>query len=311
VTVDQNDHISLKGKQGVNVMIDGRTQPISADELANMLKSMPSSTIEKIEIISNPSAKYDAAGTGGIINIVTKKNKKMGFNGTLTSGYGQGVYPKQNAGMNLNYRNNKLNMYLNYSESYRTGFHHVSFNREFYEAGIFNTEYVQDNYGVLQFQTHNVAVGLDYNISPKTSLGAALNGESFFLGTNGHFYSNVLGPNYLPQSTFITQNTSGGNWDNFAPNVHLKHQFDTSGKELTIDADYARYWNNNVQDFTTKYFLPSGAPLSPPYVLHADINGTTQIRSIKADYMNPLPKNAKWEAGFKSCQANLFARRKF
>ncbi len=151
VTVDQNDNISLKGKQGVTVMIDGRIVPVSAADLANMLKSMPSNSVDKIEIISNPSAKYDAAGTAGIINIKTKKDKAMGLNGSINGSYGQGIYPKENAGFNVNYREKKLNVYLNYNASYREGFSHVDWNRQFYTNGIFNGSYVQDNYSVLVF----------------------------------------------------------------------------------------------------------------------------------------------------------------
>jgi outer membrane receptor protein involved in Fe transport len=98
VTVDQNDNISLKGKQGVNIMIDGRTMPVTAADLANILKSMPASSVDKIEIISNPSSKYDAAGTAGVINIKTRKDKSMGLNGSVNGSYGQGIYPKANGG---------------------------------------------------------------------------------------------------------------------------------------------------------------------------------------------------------------------
>jgi iron complex outermembrane receptor protein len=94
VTLDKDDNISLKGKQGVTIMIDGKPTYLSATQLADYLKSLPASAIDQIELMTNPSAKYDAAGNSGIINIKTKKNKLKGFNGNLNLTHTQGVYPK-------------------------------------------------------------------------------------------------------------------------------------------------------------------------------------------------------------------------
>ena len=303
VTVDQDDNISVKGKQGVNIMIDGRTVPVSAADLASMLKSMPANSVDKIEIITNPSAKYDAAGTAGIINIKTKKDNKTGLNGSVNASYGQGVYPKQTGGINLNYRKNKLNVYANYNADYREGLNKVHWVRSFYSDAAnnnFSSAYVQDNYTTMLFSTNLGAIGADYNISSKTYVGASLNGDAFHLASKGYYFANVLGSDHNLQSYFATNNTSSGNWNNYAPNVHFRHEFDSSGRELTVDADYARYWNNNRQDFTTDYYNLNGTLSQAPYILHADISGVTQIRSLKADYVNPLKHNAKIEAGIKT-----------
>ncbi len=300
VSVDQNDNISLKGKQGVNVMIDGRIVPVSAADLANMLKSMPSNSVDKIEIISNPSARYDAAGTAGIINIKTKKDNKTGLNGSLNGSYAQGVYLKDNGGFNLNYRKNKLNVYLNYNLSDRNGFSHVDWNRKYYASGSYTGSFVQDNYTTVHFRNNLATTGVDYNLSSRTSIGGAITADNFYMSTRGYYFANVMDPTDHLQSTFATHNTSAGNWNNYAPNLHLKHTFDSAGKELTIDADYARYWNRNYQDFTTNYYSPGGTESQPAYILHGDISGITQIRSFKADYVNPLKSGARLEAGIKS-----------
>lgn len=298
--VDQDDNISLKGKQGVNVMINGKIQPISSADLANMLKSMPSNLIDKIEIISNPSAKYDAAGTAGIINIILKKDQRMGVNGSVNIGYGQGVYPKEYGGFSLNCRNKKVNIYANYNLSNREGLNNVSFDRQFYTSGIFNGEYNQHNYTTMLFNTNIAAAGMDYNVSSKTTVGLALNGESMYLGSQGYYLAKVLDNYGQEQSYFATNNGATGHWDNYSANLNLKHVFDTSGTELTVDADYVRYWNRNYQDFTTNYFLPDGSIMQNPYLLHADISGLTQIRSLKADYVRPMEDNIRLEAGIKS-----------
>src|SRR5436189_3251989 len=115
VIVDQDESIRLKGKPGVVIMIDGKPSPLSAEALASMLNGLPSSAISKIEIITNPSAKYDAEGNAGIINIVMKKNKQAGMSGNVNGSFGEGRYEKVSAGFGLNYRNPKWTLYLNYS----------------------------------------------------------------------------------------------------------------------------------------------------------------------------------------------------
>ncbi|HEU4633323.1 MAG TPA: TonB-dependent receptor, partial [Flavisolibacter sp.] len=137
VTVDQNDAISLRGRAGVIIMIDGKPSALNGADLANYLRGLPSNAIERIDIITNPSAKYDAAGNSGIIDIRMKKDQRLGTNGTLTAGYGQGIYPKANAGTTFNYRNKKVNIFGNYNYSYRKNLNHLIINRNFYENGVF------------------------------------------------------------------------------------------------------------------------------------------------------------------------------
>ena len=131
VTVDKDGNISLKGKQGVLIMMDGRPSYLSGQELANLLKNMPSSAIDQIEIMTNPSAKYDAAGNSGIINIKTKKNKLKGLNGNLSASIIQGKYTKTNNSLNLNYRKGKVNLFGNYSYSYWQGYEDLYIHRNF------------------------------------------------------------------------------------------------------------------------------------------------------------------------------------
>jgi iron complex outermembrane recepter protein len=115
VQVDMNGNISLQGKPGVMVFIDDKPTYMSSADLANYLRSLPSSTIGSIELMTNPPAKYDAAGNAGIINIKMKKNTVKGFNGGLSTSYGQGKYARTNNSVNLNYRVNKLNLFTNLS----------------------------------------------------------------------------------------------------------------------------------------------------------------------------------------------------
>ncbi|MEO6404556.1 MAG: TonB-dependent receptor, partial [Ferruginibacter sp.] len=129
VTVDKDGNISLKGKAGVIVMLDGKPTYMSSQDLVNFLRSMPSSNIDQIELMTNPSAKYDASGNSGIINIKTKKQKQKGFNGSLSTSYGQGFYPKTNNSLNLNYRVGKINLFSTLSANYRKNYQNLDIKR--------------------------------------------------------------------------------------------------------------------------------------------------------------------------------------
>ena len=131
ISVDKDGNISLKGKQGVMVLVDGRPTQLGSADLANLLRNMHANQLDQIEIMTNPPAKYDAAGNAGIINIKTKKSKQFGYNGSITLGYGQGVYPKFNEGFNFNYRQGKVNLFTNLSHNYRKGFGDLDIQRNF------------------------------------------------------------------------------------------------------------------------------------------------------------------------------------
>lgn len=301
VKVDQNDNISLKGKQGVTIMIDGKIMPVSGGDLANILKSMPSGTIDKIELISNPGAKYDAAGTAGIINIKTKKDQKIGWNGSANLAYGQGVYAKYNGGINLNYRNKKFNVFANYSYANRYWFNHLMLNRRFYTpSGSLAFVYDQDNYSLFDFRNHIASTGIDYNISKNTTVGMSVNGGINKFNPKADNASKALGPNLETIYNFNTTGRHKNKYDNLASNVYLRHSFDSAGRELSVDADYARYSNTSNQNFVTTYTNTEGGQYMPDYYMKSYLNGVTQIRSLKADYSNPLPNKMKLDAGIKT-----------
>ncbi|WP_345080617.1 TonB-dependent receptor [Nemorincola caseinilytica] len=304
VTVDNNDNISLKGKQGVNVMINGKIQPISGQDLANMLKSMSSNAIESIELISNPSAKYDAAGTAGIINIKLKRDKKIGLNGSVNGTYGQGIYGKTNWGFNMNYRNKKVNLFANYNGSYREGFNHLTLDRNFFEGGQFASAYIQDNNYLYKIGSNSGNIGMDYSLSAKTTIGCAFNGDQTDFLREGYNYSLVKDADRpdMPRH-FITENRAPNIWGSRTANLNLRHTFDSGGKSLTVDADYAAYPSSGTQDFTTTYYNDVAGdtrPIAAPVILNGDLRGMTQIRSGKVDHTRTLPGKINMEVGAKT-----------
>ena len=301
ITVDQNDRISMKGKQGVTIMMDGKPVPVAGDNLANLLKNMPSSTVEKIELISNPGAKYDAAGTGGIINIKTKKDKRMGFNGSATGSFGQGVYSRTNDALNLNYKSKKISAYVNYGFVTRTGFNGLILDRKFLDpqTGKVDTEYKQANNLLLPMRYHNIMAGVDYNLSSKTTLGVAATGTRTRYEPSGTSFSDVYDRNGVKQSEFITVNDSKNRLNDYSFNLNFKHDFDTSGTELTADADYATYRYNTNQHFINAFFDTTDAPTRQNYDLLGSPTGATTIRSFKTDFTHPMKNSMRFEAGLK------------
>lgn len=305
VNVDNNDRISLKGNQAAAVWIDGKPSPLQGQDLATVLRGMPAGSVDKIEIITNPGARFDAAGSGGIINIKLKKDKRMGWNGALTGNFGHGKYMKYGAGLNLNYRNKKVNLYANYNYAMRYWFNHLMLDRRFLDTttaqgGTHLFRYDQDNYALFNFRNHIGNIGIDYYLTGKTILGAA-----FSLGANKfepevNNRSRALGPDDALLYHFNTAGAHDNLYYNYSANVNLRHQFSSSGRSLSADLDYAAFGNRTRQNFRTAYTGPDGSPYLPDYYLKSILDGITSIRSVKADYNHPFSSTWKMDLGLKS-----------
>jgi len=299
VRVDNNDNVSLNGKQGVAIWIDGRPTPMTGTDLANYLRGMPSNAIEKIEMISNPSAKFDAAGSS-IINIKLKKDKRVGTNGSISSSYGQGVYPKTNHGLSLNHRNKKINVYGSYNYAYRIAFTSLKLERKFYNNDTFLGAYNQDNYLKFDFSNHIARGGIDYYVNQKNTIGIVVSGISNKFNPTGDNTSLVYDGNNTYTSLFKTANRSNDHWMNYSANLNYKHQFDSLGTELSTDLDYAHFGNTTKQNFTTRYYAPDATEYQDPYLLHGDLDGGLDIYSLKNDFVKTFRNELKLEAGQKS-----------
>lgn len=304
ISVDKDGNISLKGKQGVQVFVDGRPTYLSGQDLANMLRNMQSSQLDQVEIMTNPPAKYDAAGNSGIINIKTKKNKQVGYNGSVTAGYGQGIYPKTNESVNMNYRTGKVNVFGNGNYGYRERFQTLNIQRKFIDAVSkdVKSNFDQQNNLHNNDESYGGKIGLDYFVSQKTTLGFVLNGSK----SNNEFTSrgaiNIADPNYVLQSQTRAASDNKAEWKNFSTNLNLRQLLDTTGSEITADFDYIRYRSNNTQSVTNGYYDAIGNPstVNRPDTLLGNLPQDIAIYSLKADYLKPLKKGARFEAGFKS-----------
>jgi iron complex outermembrane receptor protein len=295
VMVDKDGNISLKGKQGVIIMMDGKPAYLSGQQLADLLKSMPSSAIEQIEIMTNPSAKYDASGNSGIINLRTRKNKMVGFNGSNSTSYSQGVYARFSESINVNYRKNKINLFGNYSYGNNTGFEDLILERNFRDPGTkeIETNFYQTAFNKRHGQFHNLKGGLDFYATKKTTLGVVLSGF-YNPGTGtGESFALLRDKNGSVQSSLLATSTAKNVSENFGANLNFRHVFDSTRKEITADLDYRIY-----DQSTDQFFINDD--LHYVNQLSGDLPAKVNIYSARVDYSMPLKKGAKFEAGVKS-----------
>lgn len=286
VTVDKDDNISLSGKSGVQVFIDGKPSPLSGTDLANYLKSMQSTQIESIELITNPSAKYEAAGNAGIINIRLKKNKAFGFNGSVNAGYNVGVYPKYNGGFALNYRYKKINVFGNYN--YNRSKNQNKFN--LYRTSSVDSSFDQKSVMVNRNESHGFKAGMDFYATNKSTFGIMVNGN---LGDSRSENMSTTQIAYMPSKLvdrlLIANNTSRGDRTNM--NLNANYRFaDTSGHELNIDLDYGFYNGKNSQFQPNRTYDATGTTLKQEEVYNTLTPSDIDIYSAKVDYEQNFKK---------------------
>jgi iron complex outermembrane recepter protein len=300
ITIDQNDNISLRGRAGVIIMIDGKPTPMSGADLANYLRGLPSNAIERIEIITNPSAKYDAAGNSGIIDIRLKKDQKLGTNGTFTAGVGHGKYPKANTGATFNYRNKKVNIFGNYNYSYRGIFNHLVINRNFFENGLFSGSDDKDNFAKMSIGSNNARLGADFFPSKNTIIGFVVNSSFNNFKRDADISTFVNDRFNNPDFKFLTVGTDRNKNKNAVANLNFKQKLDSNGKELTADLDYGSFSSHSLTRTASAFYELNGAKKLDDEILDGDQEGSLTFKTGKVDFVNPIKGGGKLEAGFKT-----------
>lgn len=302
VQVDQNDNISLKGKSGVLVMIDDKPTYLSADQLASMLRSMNSNQLSQIEVMTNPPAKYDAAGTAGIINIKLKKNANEGINGSISGGYSIGIHSQYNGGLNMNYKKGKVNVYANFNSYDGKNGRVFNLTRDFIDVAS-GKPYLymqQSNPQKNSYAYQGIKTGIDYDITGKQTLGFMFNGG---FQNNKHNQSgpiNFLDANRNLDSSVYSIAQSNQHWHSLTYELNYKWKIDTSGQELSAVADYSTF-NSRINQFLTTDFLNNaGTPNASAQYQRGLLPSDISIKAMKIDYVLPLKGNAKFSAGLKS-----------
>ena len=309
ITVDNDGNISLRGKAGVIIMIDGKPTYLSSTDLANLLKNMPASQLEQIEIMTNPSAKYDAAGNSGIINIKTKKGRASGFNGSIMAGIttsffkaGDALYvtPKSQNSINFNYRKNKFNFFGNYNPNVYNGRGNLNIERRFFDDNG-NIAGYSDIATRFKFgnNNHSLKVGVDFFADKKNTFGVVASSFMF----NGHptpvTVNTLSDANHEETSSMVSLTENKIDFNNFSGNFNYRHVFDTAGTELTVDLDYIGYRNTSDMLLTTEFYDNMHQQSSDPLLLKGHLPSDINIYSIKSDYTHPF-KGGRVEAGIKS-----------
>ncbi len=296
--VDQDGNVYLSSTSPATVFINGREMKLSSADLASLLKSLPAGSVSKIEILRNPSAKYDAASSGGIVNIVLKKGVKLGSSGSVNVGYFQGVYSTQTAGVNINKSGGKLNSYFSYQFTNRNNFEELNSDR------LISTDsslLIQKAYTTYPSINNYFGGGVDYAFTKKFNIAydvrlSNTNGKSNALNVieiAKNFTPLVLGKN---QSDITNKNNSLfiGN------NVSSKYKIDSAGSEWTVELDYNYYKNNNTQAYKNSFLLP----VKPNLLGNGENKNVKNIFVAQTDLTLKLPKKFTLETGLKATISN-------
>ncbi len=284
--------------KGVMIYMDDKPIRLSGEDLATYLRGLPSDNIAKIEIIANPTARYDAQG-GAVINIISKKPKGDGYNVVLSSGYTRSTYDSYTPGVVFNYRKNKLNLYGSYSYSHRKKDHRESEYVIFDSPGSY-ADWRNEKSGVRLGNANSYKIGVDYNITKQQIVGILVNGYN---GVSNRLNSTVttIVNNYAasPDSVLQTQNVANGKASQYSFNFNYKVKLDTNGKNINVDFDYVPYQNDNSQQVDTYGIFGNGTPLPNQYHIFTPSNQNIDIYSGKVDYTDKFWNKWTFESGLK------------
>ena len=294
VIIDQDGNVYLNSTTPATVYINGREMKLSSEDLASLLKSLPAGSVSKIEILRNPSAKYDAASSGGIVNIVLKKGIKLGSSGSVNAGYFQGVYSTQTTGININKSAGKLNSYFSYQFTNKNGFEELnSIRRIKTDSSLLE----QKAYTTYPGSNHYIGTGVDIALTKKYSVAYDLrlsinNGKSHAANTTDIFKD----PTQALWSKGFSDINNKNNSLFLVNNISSKYKIDSSGSEWILAFDYNYYTNNNTQGYSNHFILPAAPTINGD----GENNNTKNIFTAKTDLTLKLPGKITLETGFKA-----------
>lgn len=294
VSVDIDGNVNLRGTNNVRVLIDGKPSALGGGNIAQILQSLPASAIESIELVTNPSSKYDPEGQSGIINIVLKKNKKIGLNGAISASAGS--FNNYNASSNLSYRDEKINLYGNYS--FRNG------NRI---GGGYNKTQFLTTSGLVNNSTasnrndlnNTIKLGADYYINPKTTIG--LSGNLNHRDNNSFENLDYLFFN-VPDQTGSSFRTSDRTGDDLGYDLSFdfRHEFAQKDHNITSNISFGQSSENAIQNFDQEFFTSAGLKRDSVDRRMNDNSEFSNTLNVQIDYSLPITGNQKFEAGFRT-----------
>ncbi len=291
VVVDGNENISISGKAGVNVLIDGRSTEMSGQDLAQLLKTIDAENIKQVEIITNPSARYDAAGNAGIINIRLKKSMVNGFNGRVTAGMQQSTHSRQNSSTNINFRKDKWNLFAN--GGYSRGYQVTTANND---RNTGSSSFIQRGDEGDRFWDVTARLGADYTINKKSVLGVLWMHNFHSTSMDNFNHTTLLKTGAADTNVF---SRSVAPFKNGRSNINLNYKYSGSKSEFNADADFTRF-NSSLNNLLTSSFANAALVKYADNATQNNVAVGINLFSLKADYTRQLPKiNGKLEAGAK------------
>ncbi|MBP9006147.1 MAG: outer membrane beta-barrel protein, partial [Candidatus Marinimicrobia bacterium] len=290
VTVDIDGNVSLRGSSSVTLLVDSRpSQIISLDEI-------PASMVERVEVITNPSARYDPEGMSGIINIVLKKKRSPGYNGMLLVNAGTGG--KYNGSINLNYRYNKFNLFANYDM--RMG-HRLGTGETIRESIRNDSTFYLNQYQNSENRNrfHNIKLGGDYFINDYNTISLSMlyNLRSFSNQNNTEYLNtdyNAVGYNQFTRLSYGDTDNQGQEYGLF-----YKKTFPQPQREWTIDLFYSTFSRNSDQSITQQAVLTDSLITVPPDLENIFSDDANRVITARTDYVHPIGEHRRIEAGYR------------
>ncbi len=294
IIITNNDNLIVEGKTGVQIYIDGKPSVLSGEDLTNYLKTIQSSDVDLIEIITNPSSKFDAAGNAGIVNIKLKKDKRFGTNGSVGLGFAIGKYARYNSAASLNNRTKKTNLYGNFSNNFNDSYSFINLYRV-----QSNTTFDSRTTNKSEDKSNNLKVGLDYFANTKHTFGVVVNANFNNNKDAGQTRTPIIpigNPN--PNQVLIAESNSKSK--NYNLQTNLNYRFaDTLGHSVTTDFDYGKYKNERSNFQPNTYFNGDETQIQNQFIYKMNTPINIDILSFKTDYEQNLWKG-KLGLGFKT-----------
>jgi outer membrane receptor protein involved in Fe transport len=295
--VDANGNVSLRGATGLIVLVDGKRSVIGGGTVAQVLQSIPASSIDRVEIITNPSAKYDAEGQA-LINIVLKKNTAAGLNGSVA--VTGGTRHNYNAATSISYQNSKANWYGNYSyqhrNTYSNGFQYMTYllspGPVYYSNETFPSTTITD--------LHSARAGLDYRLSARDALSVSGAYNASSTVRNEWLTINNLTAGNWPAQLSTRYNGTTGNGNSYELTIDYTHTFSQPQRELTFDLDYSQGFTNNWQLYNTYIYNIDGNTADSTAQLKDNKVARTRNYNVQLDYTTPVGKAGHLETGYRS-----------
>ncbi len=300
INVDGDGNISLKGKQGVMVLIDDKPTYLSHEQLNTLLKSTPSTNVFQIEIMSNPPAKFDAEGTAGIINIRMKKNTSLGFNGMVNGSFKNWTYASANGGLTMNYKNKWVNVFGNYTYNNYQNTVTSILNRRFYQGDSLTSALSQKRFSLTPGIQNSFKTGADFFIGKNKTLGFFVNGT-----LNNENYSvvndaGIVNPFDEPLSGSSSAIGYQNKFNNLTYDLNYNATLDTFGTSLSANMDYSQYSTSSLENYHTDYSDASGNNFGAPTIWAGNQPSVINIQSAKIDFEYPFKSGIQMEAGLKT-----------